>query len=135
MNIVCWCTGLQRVIPLRDQSGEILRNAYRNNWMRSYGTHRILVVDQQRSLCSGKFAENVADDGTRLEVTPLEAPWRNGKTERADKDWKGNYFQTTQDGPEAQTWTDFEEDCDAMNQVRASKINDSRYSACQRVFG
>ena len=41
----------------------------------------------------------------------------------------------TQDGPEAQTWTDFEEDCDALNQARASKINDSGYSAYQRVFG
>ena len=30
MNMVCWGTGLQRVIPLRDQSGETLRNAYRN---------------------------------------------------------------------------------------------------------
>ena len=32
-------------------------------------------------------------------------------------------------------WTDFEEDCDAVNQARASKINDGGYSACQRVFG
>ena len=87
MNIVCWGTGLQRVIPLRDQSGETLRNAYRNNWLRSYGRPRILVVDQQRSLCSGIFAEKVESDGTRLEVTPLEAPWRNGK-KRAGKDWK-----------------------------------------------
>ena len=30
MNIVCWGTGLQRVIFLRDQSGETLRIAYRN---------------------------------------------------------------------------------------------------------
>ena len=41
----------------------------------------------------------------------------------------------TQDGPEAQTWTDFEEDCDAVNQARASKLNDTGYSAYQRVFG
>ena len=40
-----------------------------------------------------------------------------------------------QDGPGAQTWRDFEEDCDAVNQARASKINDSGYSAYQRVFG
>ena len=53
VNIVCWCTGLQRVIPLRDQSGDTLRNAYRNNWLLSYGRPRILVVGQQRSLCSG----------------------------------------------------------------------------------
>ena len=74
MNIVCWSTGVQRVMPLRDQSGETLRNECRNNWLSSYGRPRILVVDQQRSLCSGIFAENVERDGTRLEVTPLEAP-------------------------------------------------------------
>ena len=48
-------------------------------------------VDQQRSLCSGIFSEKVESDGTRLEVTPLEAWWRNGKTERAGKDWKEDY--------------------------------------------
>ena len=42
MNIVCWGTGLQRVIPLRDQSVETLRNANRNDWLRSYGRPRIL---------------------------------------------------------------------------------------------
>ena len=135
MNIVCWGTGMQCVIPIRDQSGQTLRNAFRNRWLRSYGRPRILVVDQQRSLCSSIFAEKVESDGARLEVTPLEAPWRNGKTERAGKDWKEDYYKMTQDGPEAQTWTDFEEDGDAVNQARASKINDSGYSAYQRVFG
>ena len=106
----------------------------RNNWLRSYGRPRILVVDQQRSLCSGIFEEKVESDGTRLEVTPLEAPWRHGKTERAGKDWKEDYYKMTQDGSEAQTWTYFEEDCDALNQARASKINDSGKSAYQRVF-
>ena len=134
MNIVCWGTGFQRVIHLRDQSGESLRNAYRNNWLRPYGRPRILVVDQQRSLCSGIFAEKVESDETRLEGTPLEAPWRNGKTERAGKNWKEEYYKMTQDGPEAQTWTDFEEDCDAVNQARASKINDSGYTVRTNVF-
>ena len=135
MNIVCWGTGLQRVVPLRDQSGEILRNAYRNYWLRFFGRARILVVDQQRSFCAGIFAEKVESDGTRLEVTPLEAPWRSGKTERAGKDWKEDYCKMTHDGPEAQTLTDSEEDCNAVNQANASKINDSGYCAYQRVFG
>ena len=39
---------------------------------------------------------------------------------RASKDWKEVYYKMTQDGPEAQRWTDFEEDCDAVNQARAS---------------
>ena len=108
VTIVCWGTGLQRVVLLRDQLGETLRNAYRNYWLRSYGRPCIFVVDQQRSLCSGIFAEKVESDGTRLEVTLLEAPWRNGKTERAGKGWKEDYCKMTQDGPEAQRWTDFE---------------------------
>ena len=68
-------------------------------------------------------------------MTPLEAPWRNGKTERVGKDWKEDYYKMTQDGSEAQTWTDVEEDCDAVNHARVSKINDSGKSAQQRVFG
>ena len=68
-------------------------------------------------------------------MAPLRAPWRNGKTERSGKDWKEDYYKMTQDGPEAQTWTDFEDDCDAVNQARASKIKDSGYSTYQRVFG
>ena len=68
-------------------------------------------------------------------MTHLEAPWRNGKTERAGRDWKEDHFKVTQDGPEAQTKTDYEEDCDALNQARASKTNDSGYSAHLRVFG
>ena len=61
--------------------------------------------------------------------------WRNEKTERPGKDMKEDYYKMRQDGPGAQTWTDFEEDCDAVNQAQASKINDSGNSAHQRVFG
>ena len=90
--------------------------------------HENMVHPSNPSLCSGIFAEKVESDGTRLEVTPLEAPWRSGKTECAGRDWKEDHHKMTQDGPEAPTWKDFEEDCDA----EASKHNDSAY---QRVFG
>ena len=132
MNIVRWGTGLQRVILLLDESGETLRNAYRNNLLRLYGRPRILVVDQQRSLCSGILAEKVESDGTRLEVTPLEAPWRNGKTKRAGKDWKERLLEDDTRRPRS---TDVDGFCDAVNQARASEINESGYSAYQRVFG
>ena len=88
-----------------------------------------------RSLCSRVFAEQVESDGNRLEVTPLEAPWRSDTTERAGRDWKKDYYTMTQDGPEASTWKVFEEDCGAVNQAKASKNNDSGYSAYQRVLG
>ena len=41
----------------------------------------------------------------------------------------------THDCPEAQTWADVEEDCDAVNQAGASKINDCGYSVYQWVSG
>ena len=68
------------------------------------------MLSTSSAACVQAFSPIVESDGTRLEVTPLEAPWRNGKTGRASKDWKGDYYKITQDGPEAQTWTDFEED-------------------------
>ena len=97
--------------------------------------HENMGHPSNRSLCSGIFVEKVESDGTGLEVTPLEAPWRNGKTGRAGKDWKEDCYKMTQDGPEAQKWTDSEEDCDAVKPASASKINDSRYSAYHRVLG
>ena len=81
------------------------------------------------------FAEKIESDGNRREVTSLEAPWRSDKTERASKDCRKDCYRMTRDGPEAPTWKDFEEDCDAANRARASKINDSGYSAHHRVLG
>ena len=124
MKMVFWCACLQRDIPLRGQSGETLRKRT-GKWLRPYGRPRILVVDQQRSLCSSIFVEKVGSDGTRLEVTP-GGPWRNGKTERAGKDWKGDYYKMTQDGPAAQTC---EEDCDAVNHQKSTTVDTVHISA------
>ena len=122
MNIVCWSAGLQRVVPLRDQSGETLRNAYRNNWLRSYGRPRILVVDQQRSLCSVIFAEKVESDGTRLEVTPLEVRGEMARQNVQARTGRKITARLHKTAPKHRRGRFFEEDCDAVNQARASKI-------------
>ena len=58
-------------------------------------------------VCTVIFAERVESDGTPLAVTLLEAAWRIGKTDKTvRKDGHGRIF---------------EEDCDAVNQARASK--------------
>ena len=85
LNIVCWGTDHQIVIPVRTQSGEELRNAYRRHWVRCYGRPRALIVDQHPSFSMGPFAERAEAEGTRVEVIPTEAPWINGKTDRAGK--------------------------------------------------
>ena len=133
MNILCRCTGLQRVVS---PVGTNFEDRVQKTIGCDHTEGPVSLSSISNASCALAFvAEKVESDATRLEVTPLEAPWRNGKTERAGKDRKEDNHNMTQDGTEAQTWTDFEEDCDAVNQVRASKINDSGHSAYQRVFG
>ena len=40
--------------------------------------HENMGHPSNRSWCSRIFADEVESDGNRLEVTPLEAPWRTG---------------------------------------------------------
>ena len=68
-------------------------------------------------------------------MTSLEAPQKSDKTERAGRDCKEDYCKMTQDGTEASTRKVFEEDRVTVNQTKASKNNDSRCSAYQRVLG
>ena len=135
MNIVCWGAGFQRVVLPSRPVGRTLTTAYRNTIGCDQTESAASLSSISNATCALALLQKNESDGTRLEVTPQDAPWRNGKTERAGKDSKEDNCKMTQDGPEAQTWTDFEEDCNAVNQARASKINDSGDSAYQRVFG
>ena len=120
MNIVCWSTGLQRVVLLRDQSRETFEDRVQK--------HLVAIIRKTPHPCHRSATQLVL----WLFCRSLKA---NGKTERVGKDWKEDCYNLTQDSPEAQTWTDFEEDCEAVNQARASRINDSGYGAYQCVFG
>ena len=100
MNIVCWGTGLQRVVPLRDQSGETFEDRVQKQL--------VAIIRKAPHPCHRSATQLVLWHFCRT----LKA---NGKTERAGKDWKEDCYKLTQDSPEAQTWTDFEEDCDAVN--------------------
>ena len=91
--------------------------------------------DQQRSLATGEFPEAVEADGTRVEVTPAESPWRNGRTERAGGDWKATYHRVAEDTPEITTEAVFQEICDAVNYARGMLIREYGYSTYQRVLG
>ena len=96
--------------------------------------HENMGHTSNRNLRSRIFTEIVESDGNRREVTSLEAPWRSDKTERAGRDCKEDYCKMTQDGSEASTRKVFEEDSVTVNQTKASKNNDSRYSEYQRVL-
>ena len=63
MRSVCWSTELQRVVPLPDQSGETFEDRLKKQWAAIIRRPGILVVDQQRSICTSIFAEKFGSDG------------------------------------------------------------------------
>ena len=46
-----------------------------------------------------------------------------------------DYYKAMGDQPDTRTEAEFEEECDAVNHARASKIRESGYSTFQRVLG
>ena len=63
ISSVCWGTGLQRVVLLRDHSRETFEDRKKNQLAAIIRISGIIVVDQLRSICTGIFAEKFESDG------------------------------------------------------------------------
>ena len=87
LNIVDWATGLQQVIPLREETPQACRKAYRDNWVQHYSKANVLVCDGHGSF-RGDFAQRARLEGSRIYRIPTEAPWQNARTERRGGVWK-----------------------------------------------
>ena len=134
LNIICWGTDLQMCVRITQEDGTTLRKAYRETWLRHYGKPRVLVLDQGRNFSKGIFPERAEADGSTLQIIPTEAPWRNGKTERAGGEWKKTFYRTAEDVT-IQTTADLDELIDAVNISRNDLPGRSGFSAYQRVLG
>jgi len=87
LNIVCWGTGLQQVVPVGGETPLELRTAYRSNWINHYGRPNLLVADNHGSF-RGLFSQRARLDGSRIFRNSTEAPWQNSRTERRGGCWK-----------------------------------------------
>ena len=73
--------------PLPDKTAEKTWQGFVKNWAQVFGMPEIIVVGPGTEF-QGYFAEQTASHGVALLPTDARAPWQNGRTERAGKEWK-----------------------------------------------
>jgi len=136
INCVCWGTGFQLVARLGGnghKSAENTWNAFVRCWARIFGMPEVMVVDPGLEF-QGYFAEMSASYGISILPTDARAPWQNGRTERAGKEWKRQFkiARRKEEPLNDEEWVALGElVCGARNRYN----NRSGYSPMQRVFG
>ena len=133
INIVDWGTSFQLVGPLPDKTAEKTWQGFVKNWAQVFGMPEIIVVDPGTEF-QGYFAEQTASHGVALLPTDARAPWQNGRTERAGKEWKRQFnLARRTEAPESDA--EFETLGMLCCSIRNRYNNRSGFSPMQRVFG
>jgi len=136
LNAICWGTGLQMVYPLTGDGTKeprVVWETFVDSWQRIFGMPEMIVMDPGTEF-KAHFAEQCNGHGGIVLPTDPRAPWQNGRTERAGKEWKLQFNLAIQkEAPQ-----DYREwrtlgllCCAARNQYQ----NRSGFSPFQRVFG
>ena len=93
INCVDWGTGLQQVGLIGGDSRKTAENTWRTfcqAWIRFFGVPEVVVCDPGLEF-AGYFADRLAHHGGAQLQTDRQAPWQNGRTERAGKEWKRQF--------------------------------------------
>ena len=123
LNAICWGTGLQLVYPLVSdghKTPEIVWETFVDSWSRVFGMPEIVVMDPGTEF-RAHFAEMCTGNGTIVLPTDPRAPWQNGRTERAGKEWKIQ-FKLARDKEAPQNYREWRvlglQCCSARNQYQ-----------------
>ena len=73
-----------------EKHADTARQVFVRTWSRIFGTPEIVVVDPGAEV-QGAFADNIQNHGVRRIPTDARAPRQNGRTERAGKEWEGQF--------------------------------------------
>ncbi|CAE7324408.1 Copia protein [Symbiodinium microadriaticum] len=97
LNIVCDATGFQVVTCLGEAQGPPATRAVLRHFLASWsswaGLPESLQVDRGKEYLA-LFSDYLKQFGVEQEVMPLEAPWKNGRVERAGGLWKEIFAKT-----------------------------------------
>eukprot|EP00971_Amphidinium_carterae_P145961 2893124-Amphidinium_carterae.2 len=83
LSMICWGTLYQTCTIIKSKSAKDVRRAYVDSWLKHFGPPRRLITDQGTEFTAAEFTERVENDGTQHELTAVDTPWQNGRTERA----------------------------------------------------
>ena len=133
INCVCWGSSFQLVGPCENKSAEEVWAGFVRTWVRIFGMPEVLVCDPGPEF-KGYFGEMAASHGCAQLPTDARAPWQNGRTERAGKEWKRQFsIARRKEAPTNES--EFETLGVQCCSIRNRYNNRSGFSPMQRVFG
>ena len=132
LNIVCWASRFQMIIPLTSHTPPAARKAYLR-WIRLFGPPEKAYVDLGKEF-RGAFEYGAEIDTTYIEPGALETPTQRSITERAGKTYK-MVLSKALEHYVCQSNEEWEELVDITSMVCNRLINKSGYSPIQRVLG
>ena len=132
LNVVCWATRFQMIIPLQNHTPSEARRGYLQ-WCRFMGPPDRLYSDLGREFRSA-FELGAELDATYVEPGSLEMPTQRSITERAGKSFK-EVFQKTLAQHVCTNRDEWLELVDVTTMVCNRLMNKSGFSPIQRVIG
>ena len=132
LNIICWSTRFQLVIPLKDHTPRGARQAL-HQWFRIFGVPEVIYSDLGKEF-RGCFEEMTDQQAIILDPGSLETPTQRSLTERAGKNFKEVLSRTLMEIT-CQTWEEWEEAVDVVIATVNRLANKSGFSPVQRMLG
>ncbi|CAE7766366.1 GIP, partial [Symbiodinium sp. CCMP2456] len=137
LNVLCEATGFQVVSCMGTSQGPpassaVLRH-FLTSWSNWAGLPSSIQVDRGKEFM-GAFASYLKRFGVEQEVMPLEAPWKNGKVEKAGGLWKDVLARVVVD-MQVNGLRDMTVATAIVTQVRNSFPRRSGYAPVQWVLG
>ena len=137
LNILCDATGFQVVSCLGNATGppasSVVLRHFLTAWSSWAGLPNSLQVDRGKEFLA-KFSDHLKRFGVEQETMPLEAPWKQGKVERAGGLWK-EIFQKTVQEMQVSGISDVTMATSIVTQTRNSFPKSSGYTPNQWVLG
>ena len=133
LNIICWGTRYQMIVPLAGTKAADVRSAYRT-WVKWFGPLKVVKPDMGSEFL-GAFMYRTSTDGTEVDISSLESPTQNSITEREGGSFKTMFNKASLDyGPTTDTGEIFEL-IDTVIMMKNRLCHKGGYSAIHRVFG
>ena len=132
LNIVDWGSHFQLVIPLRQETSEAVREAYRQR-TKFFGPPRKILNDLGTEF-RAQFTAQAERDGSEVAPGPLEAPTQRGLTERAGGIFKDLLYKAMATYP-CSNLAEWKELVDITCMTRNRLLLRAGYSPIQRVMG
>jgi len=136
LNCICWGASFQLVSRVGGdgrKTPENVWNTFVRTWVRIFGMPEVLVLDPGTEF-QGYFSEMAASHGCAVLPTDPRAPWQNGRTERAGKEWK-KQFRLARRKDEPLNDDEFVALGELCCSMRNRYNNRAGFSPMQRVFG